>query len=395
VGYLGYYAAWVLLSYGLRQPWLLAGILVLWLSRGFVPTPGALFGGLGKVRRLRQQVELNRANVTARRDLATIYLNLLKPQRAFDLLEEGLALSPGDPELTYLSAVALHKLGRYEEALARLLAAIEKDSRLRQGHPYFVAGETLLALGRFDDAVDAFERYLDFNSSDVAAHTLLARAFAGAKNDSEAKRWLAAGIKTWYGLPGAHKRKQFGAYCAAQWAKISVLKDPVAMAVGLMLVAALALLGRATYPLVARLWEPKLEYDFVADSQRVLSACGKVPTGEFAGNYQVRDGHVTDDAPPADATILRDRIVIDAGQAVQELCLVEILERQPGALHARAVERLHEPGWEPATAGAPVSLEPGFMVDLRMSRGKSFTRLSVAMLNQPMSPTLIDLVPKP
>jgi len=244
VGYLGYYAAWVLLSYGLRQPWLLAGIIGFYLLRRFIPTPGALFGGAGKVGRLRRQVELNRANVTARRDLATIYLNLLRPRRAFDLLEEGLALSPGDAELTYLSAVALHKLGRHEEALARLLAAIDKDSRLRQGHPYFVAGETLLALGRFDDATDAFDRYLDFNSSDVAAHTLQARAYAGAKNASEAKRWLSAGITTWYGLPGAHKRKQFGAYLAAQWAKVSVLKQPLAIGVALGVLVAMGLVMR-------------------------------------------------------------------------------------------------------------------------------------------------------
>ena len=99
--------------------------------------------------------------------------------------------------------VALHRCGRHEDALARLLSALEKDARLRHGHPYFVAGETLLALSRWDDSVDAFERYLDFNGSDVAAHTQLARAYAGSKDTAEARKWLVAGIASWHGLSGA------------------------------------------------------------------------------------------------------------------------------------------------------------------------------------------------
>src|SRR6185369_17886617 len=154
---------------------------------------------------------VNRANITARRDLATIYLDVLRPRRALPLLEEGLALSPDDVELLYLHGLALHRAGRHEEALPQLLTAIEKDQRLRHGMPYFVAGNVLLALKRWDDAADAFERYLDFNSSDVAAHTQLSRAYAGSGDAQAARKWLRSGLQTWGGLPGAMKRRQFGA----------------------------------------------------------------------------------------------------------------------------------------------------------------------------------------
>ena len=47
--------AWMALSYGLRQPWLLVGLLGLYFVRGLLPGPGALFGAFGKLGRLRDR----------------------------------------------------------------------------------------------------------------------------------------------------------------------------------------------------------------------------------------------------------------------------------------------------------------------------------------------------
>lgn len=279
MGYLGYYFAWLALSYVIRQPWLLVGLLGLWLLRGVVPTPGALFGALSRAGRLRQQVQLNRGNVTARRDLATIYLDLLRPRRALELLQEGLTWSPEDPELLYLAGVALHRVRRHEEALGVLLRALEKDARLRHGLPYFAAGQTLLALERWDDAADAFERYLDFNGSDVAAHTHLARAHAGADDQDAARKWLLEGLRTWHGLTGALKRRQLGAFLRAQWARVVVLKQPAAIAATL----GLALMGVygafAAYPLVVNVFRPSESLE--ARVRQAQSRCGAERTGEF------------------------------------------------------------------------------------------------------------------
>ena len=66
---------------------------------------------------------------------------------------------PEDAELLYLSGLALLRAGQHEAALERLVRAVDKDPQLRHGHPYFVAGQALLALQRWDDAVDAFERF--------------------------------------------------------------------------------------------------------------------------------------------------------------------------------------------------------------------------------------------
>ncbi len=377
-------------SYLIREPRLLVGLLALWLLRGLLPPPGALFGALGRAGRLREQVRLNRANITARRDLATIYLSLLRPRRALPLLEEGLALAPNDAELSYLYGVALHRAGRHEEALARLLSALEKDARLRHGHPYFVAGETLLALSRWDDAVDAFERYLDFNGSDVAAHTYLARACAGANDTEAARNWLLAGVASWHGLSGALKRRQFGAYLKAQSARISVLKDPGAMLVAASLLA-LGVGGVLfAYPLVAKLWQPEPRQQRSERFAQSAARCGSQHTGDFEGSYAASLEQQPDEQL-IDFRITRDGIE-SGGDVIQEFCLTKMLERTPQSLHAEAVM-----SWRPRQSetsddeppdghGRPVAL-----FDIRLDRGRESTRLRFAPLERPLAATRVTL----
>jgi tetratricopeptide (TPR) repeat protein len=394
VGYLGYYFAWLALSYLIRQPWLLVGLVGLWLVRGFLPPPGALFGALGRAGRLRQQVRLNRANITARRDLATIYLSLLRPRRALPLLEDALALAPDDAELLYLYGVALHRSGQHEQGLLRLLSAIEKDPRLRHGHPYFVAGEALLALERWDDAADAFERYLDFNSSAVAAHTQLARAYAGSKDAEAARKWLLGGLQTWHALPGAMKRRQLGAYLKAQWARVSVLKDPGAIVVALVLLGLCVGGVLAAYPLITGLWQP--DEDRIEQMRervrRSVALCGTQQTGEFAGSYA---------ASPqteqfSDFRIERDRIVSGRG-LVQEFCLTKVIEQKPDMLHAEAVLRWHQvqrAADSDATPEDPANAEAArfaALFDIRLDRGADFTSFSYAPQGHPLAARRVRL----
>ena len=404
MGYFGYYFAWVALIYLLQQPWLLLGLVVLWLLRGVIPRPGALFGALSRRGRLLQQVTLNKANVTARRDLATIYLDLLRPRRALTLLDEGLALAPDDAELLYLSGVALHRCGRHQEAVDRVVRAVEKDQRLRHGHPYLVAGDALLALKRWDDAMDAYERFLDFNSSDVTGHTQLARAHAGAKNPEAARKYLLEGIRGWHGLPGSLKRRQFGAYLRAQCARVTVLKDVGAMLFAAAGVALLFFAGRAAYPVVVGLWTPD---PLEQAHERLLQGfmrCGSQSTGDFAGAYVAtpeagRQVDVVLPTPEQQAAheqllefekqqyenfvIERDRIV-SGRQLVQEFCLTRILERTPTLLRAEAV--WHEDRHDPGDAA---------LVEISLARGSDSTRFSYSMPGEPLSDWSVKLQRKP
>jgi tetratricopeptide (TPR) repeat protein len=294
---------------------------------------------------------------------------------------------------------------------------------LRHGHPYFVAGEALLALKRWHDAEDAFERYLDFNGSDVAAHTFLARAYAGGGDGAAARQWLLAGLATWHSLPGALKRRQFGAYLRAQWARITVLKDVGAMAVALLLLAFVGLGARAGYPLVAMLWQPDPEEELLEALQKSAALCGTQRTGAFVGAYEAVPEPPDYDAASvqlskpdeaerqqwqqamarqyADFRIAPDRIV-SGSDMLQEFCLTRVIERSADSLHAEAVLRFRQgAGAGPGNAGPEAEGELDGaelgeasamgLFEIRLNRGAEATRFSFAPLGQPLSPTLVTL----
>jgi tetratricopeptide (TPR) repeat protein len=251
-GYWTYYLVWMFLAYALQRPWLLAGVALFLLLRRVIPDPVALFRALSRGRALRAQVELNPANVTARRDLANIYLDVLRPGAALELVDEALVRAPNDPELLFLSGVARHRSGRHEEALAPLVRAVDLDPRVRFGEPYLVAGDALSALGRHEEAVDAYERYVEKNGSDVVGYVRLARAEVRQGDRSAAEKTLAEGLATWRNLPAWRKRRAFfRGYLAAFWTRVWWLKQPTAIALLVIFALVLGGLAQAAYPLVA------------------------------------------------------------------------------------------------------------------------------------------------
>jgi tetratricopeptide (TPR) repeat protein len=201
---------------------------------------------------LRAQVEINPANVTARRDLASIYLDVLRPRAALKLIQEALGRTPNDAELLYLSGLALERAGSHADALVPLVRAVEVDPRVRFGEPYLVAGDALSALGRHAEAQDAYERYVDSNSSDVVGYVRLARALSRLGERKDAEKQLAEGGATWASLPGWRKRRAFWrGYFGLFWTRVWWLRQPSAIAFSLMFVAILAGLAHAAWPLAA------------------------------------------------------------------------------------------------------------------------------------------------
>jgi tetratricopeptide (TPR) repeat protein len=213
--YWAYYLALAAASALMQYPPLLVGVVVLLLVRPFLPDPVVLWRTFGRVQALRRQILANPANVTARRDLAVVYLERLRPRRALELVDEARQRFPADAELLFLKGVAHHRRGQHEDALAPLVEAVAIDPRLRFGEPYLVAGDALRALGRTTEAIDAFEHFVASNGSSLEGHVKLSLAHRDANDAPGGERALDEAFRTWGQLPAYQRRKQLGWYLRA------------------------------------------------------------------------------------------------------------------------------------------------------------------------------------
>jgi len=221
MGYWTYYLGLALLSYAVHQPWMLAGVVVFFVLRPFLPDPWVVARTWGRIRALDAQISANPANVTARRDLAVIWLERLRPRRALELLDEARRRHPDDAELLYLTGLARLRSGDAEGALAPLVRAVEIDPRVRFGEPYLVAAEALASLDRLEEAEDALDRYTDVSSSSLEGWVRLAdvrKRRGDAKGAGEA---LNEALATWKQVPGYRRRGEFGWLLRAYWARLS------------------------------------------------------------------------------------------------------------------------------------------------------------------------------
>lgn len=209
MGYWTYYLLMMALWYLVDQPLLLVGIVVIFLLRDRIPDPVVLMRTAGRIRTLRTQIAANPANVTARRDLARVYLERSLPKRALVLLEEARKRHPDDPELLFLTGLAQARTRAYEPALQSLIDAVGIDPRTGFGEPYRAAGDVLMKLERYADAEDAFEHYVETNSSAIDGWYKLARARSKQGKEDTAKQALTELRDTWRTLPSYLRRKQW------------------------------------------------------------------------------------------------------------------------------------------------------------------------------------------
>lgn len=210
MGYWAYYVAVLIAYWAMDHPAVLLALVAFLALRRWIPDPWVLLRTFGRIRTLRAQVEANPANVTARRDLARIHLERLRPRTALRLLEAALERDRNSAELLFLRGLALHRIGRHEDALAPLVDAVALDRRVGFGEAYLVAGDALSELGRHEEAIDAYERFLESNTSSVQGWVKLALANRRAREADAAGRALDEALATWRQIPSYRRRKEVG-----------------------------------------------------------------------------------------------------------------------------------------------------------------------------------------
>jgi tetratricopeptide (TPR) repeat protein len=183
--------------YALEYPIIIVPVVAFFLFRRFIPDPWAVTRTFARSRRLRDPTRANPANVTARRDLAMAYLERLRPKKAMEVLAPAIDRDPENAEIRYLLGLAQLRSGEFELALASLVYAAGIDPRVRFGNSYRSAGDALICLKRYEDSIDAYERFVELNTSSVEGWTKLSRANRdhGAKAASD--KALREAKKTW------------------------------------------------------------------------------------------------------------------------------------------------------------------------------------------------------
>jgi tetratricopeptide (TPR) repeat protein len=220
MGYLLYYVLPFAAAYAVQNPLIALAAVVIFAARGWLPDPVVWLRTYSHARALRQQVKANPANAVARRDLARILIAHRRPKSALPLLDEALRRAPDDPALLVLAGEAHLAAGDPESALAPLVRAVELAPSILYGEPYRIAGRALARLRRFEEAEDAFERFLRFQGSSIAGHVELALVRRRRGDAAAARASLAEGIDTFSQVPWFKKREQLGWLVAAHVVRI-------------------------------------------------------------------------------------------------------------------------------------------------------------------------------
>ena len=208
MGYWTYYLAMFFLSFALARPWIMMGAVVFFVLRPVLPDPWVLWSTMGRIRVLKGQIAVNPSNVTARRDLARIYVARLQPGAALLLLDEARARHPDDPELLFLTGLGRHRTRDAGGARGPQIGGGGVEPRLLYGEPFRVAAEALEKLGRLEEAEDALERFVGINSSTVEGYTRLARVRRDRGNKEGAQESIQEALQTFTQLPGYQRRRQ-------------------------------------------------------------------------------------------------------------------------------------------------------------------------------------------
>lgn len=225
MGYWSYYLISFMLAYATQNPAAAVLALGFWLCRGFLPDPVVWLRTMGRIRKLRAQIELNPSNMMATRDLACLYVERKRPRKAIELIEKSRQRmaestrhpqgSLDDAELLFQLGLAKLIAGEPEAALEPLIAALAIAPDVGRGDPYLVAGDALMKLARWEEAEDSFERFLKKNTSSVQAYVKLARARARQKDEAGSREAIGHAKQTWGVLPSFKRRHEWPWFAAA------------------------------------------------------------------------------------------------------------------------------------------------------------------------------------
>ncbi len=106
-------------------------------------------------------------------------------QELAQLAQNGLIAGAKTPLMQIYLAEAQFHLGEYDLALSNALQGSAGDGSILQA--YFVLGQILVQLGRFEEALSPLQTYLVYQGNDPSAWSYLGQAFYGLENEEAAE----------------------------------------------------------------------------------------------------------------------------------------------------------------------------------------------------------------
>jgi tetratricopeptide (TPR) repeat protein len=177
----------------LASPFLLLMVFV--LLRGF-------FVDITRSQRARESFKqnleaatLNPADASAHYNLGLIHQQRGEVDAARERFERALQIDDDEIDAHYqLGRIALQQK-RFSDAVRNFEQVVSRDPAHSQHEIWREVGATYLAAGQFEDARDAFERFLEQRPSDPEALYLMGRAHAGLGHRREAASSMQACIE--------------------------------------------------------------------------------------------------------------------------------------------------------------------------------------------------------
>jgi tetratricopeptide (TPR) repeat protein len=222
-----YYAATLFAAIAQKNPYFALGVIAFFAFRPWLPDPVVIWKNLGRIGSLKRQAELNPANITVRRDLGQAYIDLRWWRSALRYLDEAQARFPREQELAYLRGLALLGARKYEDALRAFgqacgidpdrgepfsSASAQKAEQMfrRYGEAYLGAAKALIALDRLEQAEEALDVCIPYNTSTLEPIILLAKVRSARGDEKGAQEARVKARQTYRELPGFMRRRQIG-----------------------------------------------------------------------------------------------------------------------------------------------------------------------------------------
>lgn len=160
-----------------------------------------------RIRQLKQSLQLNPHNTSAKQELARLWMEKKRYKEALPLLQDVLQAIPESAEVRADLGLCLLKLKELDQGEVWMLEALEINPMIQYGEPWLRLGEAFSQVNQ-EKALSYLERLKEVHSSSSEVHYRLGKLFAGIKQWENSRKAYQEAIDVYRSLPKYKKRSE-------------------------------------------------------------------------------------------------------------------------------------------------------------------------------------------